>query len=478
MKIAFIASEAAPFIKTGGLGDVVGSLPKYLNKIGNETIVILPNYVGIRHDLKESMDYIKEYYVPVGWRNMYCGVMHYKLDNVDFYFIDNQYYFYREGLYGYYDDGERFAFFDRAALMLLEQIDFKADVVHCHDWQTGMIPVFLKSQFWDNPFYQDMKSIFTIHNLQFQGVFPKNIIYELLGLPDHLFNNGSIEYHGKVSFLKSALVYSDKISTVSNSYAQEIQGQQFGEGLHGLLSSRRNDLWGIINGIDYSVYNPENDECIYYKYGGIYINDKYGNKARLQEDLNLWRSTDVPMIAMVTRLSDQKGLDLVVRCAEEILRRNVQLVILGTGDKYYEDYFKNLQYRYPGQVAALITFNEALSHKVYAASDIFLMPSAFEPCGLSQLIALKYGSLPLVRETGGLRDTVIPYNYGNHMGNGFMFKNNDNYALLSVLDRALSVYYHDTEEWQRIMRNGMFADYSWEKSSWIYNDLYNSVVWH
>ena len=474
-RVLFVASEGDPFIKTGGLGDVIYALPKYLNKIGIEARVVIPKYEDINEKFKSKMKFIKSYTVPMSWRNQYCGIQEYIHEGTIYYFIDNEYYFKRKSLYGFYDDGERFSFFDRAVLMMLEEIDYKPDIIHCHDWQTGMIPVLLKNEFIYNPFYKNIKTIFTIHNLLFQGVFPKTVLGDLLNLSDELFYNGSLEFYDCISFMKGAINYSDKITTVSSSYAKEIQTPYYGEKLDGLLKCRGNELLGITNGIDYTMYDPENDKYIYKNYNVDNLEYKIENKLKLQKELGLPINKDVPIIGMVSRLTKQKGINLLIQMIHKLHEKDFQLVVLGTGDIEYEEHFKNLQFRHPTKISANITFDNGLAHRIYAGSDIFLMPSLFEPCGLGQLIALRYGSIPIVRETGGLKDTIISYNEQTGEGNGFSFTSYCAKDLFCTLERTLEVY-KDKIIWSSITTQAMTSDNSWEKSATKYKEIYGYLA--
>lgn len=473
-KVLFVASEAAPFIKTGGLGDVMGALPKTLVQKGIDARVIIPKYQKIKHEFVKDFKFLKWITVPVGWRESYCGIFEYEYEGVKFYFIDNEYYFNREGLYGYYDDAERFAFFDRAVLIILKEIDFKPDIIHCNDWQTGMTPVLYKLEYSKDPFYYDIKTVFSIHNLLFQGTFDPEILPELFGYDMEPFLNKSLELFGGVSFMKGGLNYSDKITTVSNSYAAEIKSPKYGENLDGLLRCRSNDLWGILNGIDYKENNPETDPYIFENYTLDNIERKSVNKEKLQEQLGLPQRKDVPMMAVISRLTPQKGMDLITNIADRLLQHNIQLVVLGTGDRGYEDHFRNLQYRYRDKVVSYIDFDEKLAHKIYAAADMFIMPSLFEPCGLGQLIALRYGTIPIVRETGGLKDTVHPYNKFSGEGNGFSFANYNAWELLITIESAIACY-HNKSIWNGLIRYAMSSDNSWEKAADGYIELYNSL---
>lgn len=475
MKVLFAASEANPFIKTGGLGDVMGALPKSLNKIGVDVRVVLPKYKNIKDEFKQKLQFIKWFTVPVGWRNQYCGIFQYKYQGVIYYFIDNEYYFNRDGLYGYFDDGERFAFFNRAVLEFIKQVDWQPDLINCNDWQTGMIPVLLNLEYKKDAFYSKIKTVFSIHNLLFKGSFSPKILPELFGYDYMPLVNGSVELDGAVSFLKGGLNYCDQITTVSNTYAEEIKTPQYGEGLDGFLRSKSYYLMGIVNGIDYEEFNPKDDKFIFKNFNVDSLENKVENKLALQKELGLPQKKDTPMIGLISRLTHQKGCDLIVNMIDRLLQRDIQIVILGTGDYWYEETFKNLQYRYPDKVSANIKFDNALAHKIYAATDMFLMPSLFEPCGLGQLIALKYGSIPIVRETGGLKDTISPYNQYTGEGNGFGFKNFNSHELMQIMEYALTIY-NDKGAWNNIIRQAMNSDNSWEKSAMQYKWLYEGVV--
>lgn len=475
MKILFIASEADPFIKTGGLADVAYALPKYLKALGIDARVVIPKHKNIKLSDKYSISFKKSFTVPVGWRNQYAGVFECDVDSVKYYLLDNEYYFFRDTLYGHYDDGERFAYFDRAVLMMLKEIDWKPDVIHCNDWHTGMIPVLYKLQYEKEDFYKNIKILYSIHNILFQGNYDASILGELFGFSDDIYKDGSVELYGAVSFMKGGINYSDKVSTVSKTYAEEIQTPYYGEKLDGLLKSRARNLLGIVNGIDYDIYNPEKDRVIYKNYSKNNLKDKVFNKKKLQEQLGLKVSEEIPMIGIVSRLTSQKGMDLIRHIGEELVNRDIQLVVLGTGDSNYEEYFKYLHKKYPQKVSANIYFDDILARRIYAASDIFLMPSLFEPCGLGQLIALRYGALPIVRETGGLKDTVKAYNKFTGEGNGFSFTNYNAHDLLYVIETSLQLY-KDKDIWESIMIQALESDNSWNKSAEAYRELYESML--
>ncbi|MEK4295898.1 glycogen synthase GlgA [Paenibacillus sp. FSL R5-0914] len=473
MKVLFAAAEAHPFIKTGGLADVIGALPKALKGAGVDVRVILPKYRGIPEKFTSKMEHLTEVYVPIGWRNQYCGIEHMVYDGIPVYFIDNEYYFGRDGIYGYMDDGERFAFYNRAVLECLPAIDFQPDVLHCHDWHAAVIPMLLQGHYRHNPFYSEMRSVFTIHNLLYQGVFPYEVLGELLGLDSSYF--GGVEYYGNVNFLKGGIVYSDRVTTVSPTYSEEIRTPYYGYGLDGLLNARADVLSGIVNGIDTKSYNPATDTSLVTRYRSN-LAKKTENKLALQEELGLPVDANIPMVAMVTRLVDSKGLDLLTRVLDELLYKDdIQFVLLGTGDESYERWFKEAAWRYPTKLSSQILFNDALSRKIYAASDIFLMPSKFEPCGISQLLALRYGSIPVVRETGGLNDTVQAYNEESGEGNGFTFSNYNAHDMMFTLRRAISLY-KQPEHWKKITKNAFAGDYSWNVSAQQYIDIYIEIT--
>jgi len=475
VKVLFVAAEAVPFAKTGGLADVAGSLPKQLRAQGADVRVMMPKYSSIAPQYKEQMTLKHKAAVAVGWRQQYCGVEQLEYEGVPFYFIDNEDYFKRPELYGYYDDAERFAFFCRAVLDVLPHLDFIPDVIHCNDWHTGMVSVFLQAHYRHNPQYQKIRTVFTIHNLRYQGVFPKEIMPDLLSLGWEYFGIDGLEFHNQVNFMKGGLVFSDIITTVSRTYAEEIQYEFYGEKLEGLLRKRREDIVGIVNGIDYDVYNPSNDELITTPFDAHSIDLKCENKVKLQERLGLPVKRGTPMLAIISRLVAPKGLDLIAHILDELIAgEDLQLVVLGTGEEQYEALFQQAAWKYPNKVSANIYFDETLAHQVYAAADIFLMPSQYEPCGIGQLIALRYGTLPVVRETGGLKDTIQPYNKYTGLGNGFSFTNYNAHDLLFTVKKALGLYY-DKPVWAKIVHNAMQSDYSWRQSAAQYQSIYNRL---
>ncbi len=474
MRILFVASESDPFIKTGGLGDVIGALPVALKNLSNDVRVIIPNYRDIKDEIKVKLKYIDNFMVKVGWRNQYCGIFEYDYEGVKFYLLDNEYYFKRSGLYGYYDDGEKFAFFSRAVLEFLKHIEWTPDILHCNDWQAAMVPVLHKLEYIKEEKFKDIKTVLSIHNLFFKGMFSPQMLPELFGYDYEVFNNGSLEHNGAISFLKGGINYSDKVLTVSKSYSDEIKTPEYGEGLDRLLRHREYLLEGIVNGIDYKEYNPITDKYIDFNYSLETIDNKQSNKEVLQEKLSLTINKDIPMIGLVSRLTHQKGCDLIVKMLDELLKEDVQVVILGTGDYIYEESFKSFSNKFKNKISVNITFSNELAHKIYAASDMFLMPSLFEPCGLGQLIALRYGSIPIVRETGGLKDTIIPYNEYDESGNGFSFRNYSSDELLMITRYALNIF-KDKNRWNKIIKSAMETDSSWEKSAKEYMRIYKNL---
>lgn len=476
MKILYVAAEAVPFAKTGGLADVAGSLPKALKADGVDVRVIMPKFGKIPEAYRNAMEHVYDGELPVAWRKKYVGLDKYELDGVTYYFVDNEEYFNREGFYGYDDDAERFSFFSRAVLDLLPAMDFWPDVIHTNDWHAGLVNVFLKLEHMGDARYERIKTVYTIHNLKYQGVFPKDVMPDVLGLDWKYFNNGDLEFYDAVNFMKGGIIYADAITTVSKTYAKEIQYPYFGEHLDGLLRSREQDLSGIVNGIDYSVYNPRTDKYIFETYDEESLDRKLDNKIALQKSLGLPERRNVPLIAIVSRLVEPKGMDLVVRMMDEILQHeDIQLVVLGTGEKRYEDWFKGLAWRYPKKVSVNIYFSNELAQRIYAGADIFLMPSNYEPCGIGQLIALRYGTIPVVRQTGGLKDTVQQYNKYTQEGNGFVFENYNAHEMIYALKRALS-FYGSYEIWHKIQFNAVQADYSWKRSAKEYEALYERLT--
>ena len=471
MKILMLSSEAAPFAKSGGLGDVIGALPQALAALGHDVRVVLPKYGAIPEKYVSEMKFLFYMYVPLGWRNKYCGVFSLVKDKVTYYFVDNEYYFGDTTLYRW-DDLERFAFYDKAALEILTRLDFKPDVIHANDWQTGMVPVLLKAYYDKNEFYQGIRTVFTIHNLKYQGIYSIDAAADFFSLNAGFFTDDKLEFHGCANLLKAGIVYSDVVTTVSPTYADEIKTPLGGEGLDGLLSARDNSLFGILNGIDYKEYNPKTDPYIEFNYGKRdVVEAKKNNKMALQTQLGLPVDGEKIMIGLVSRLVDQKGLDIIANAMSELMDMDIQFVVVGTGEEKYENMFRHTAWCNSGKVSANIMFSNELAHRVYAACDMFLMPSLFEPCGLGQIIAMAYGTIPLVRETGGLRDTVMPYNEFTGEGNGFSFGPADAHDLVFTLRRALG-FFADKPTWRKIIRNAMNTDFSWKESAKKYEELY------
>ena len=473
MKILFTASECVPFCKTGGLADVVGSLAPVLSKKGHDVRVMLPLYSTINEEWLKQLEHVIDFEVDLGWRKQYCGIEKLEKDGVIYYFVDNKYYFSRPYIYGLGgDEYERFGFFCRAILNSLPLIDFEPDIIHAHDWQTGYVPALLKIQYSFLPFYSKIATIYTIHNLQYQGIFAIKDVQDVLGLGDSLFTSDKLESYGTANFMKAGLVYSDAITTVSNSYADEITTAYYGEHMDPLLRARRNDLFGVVNGIDMDVYNPSTDPNIPYHFSSKSISGKTKCKTALQKELGLTVDSKIPMIAMITRLSNQKGLDLVDRVISEIMNLGIQLVVLGMGESRYVNLFSWAEQNYPGKVVARFEMNNELAHKIYAASDMFLMPSQFEPCGLSQMMSMRYGTVPIVRETGGLRDTVLSYNEYNDEGNGFTFFNYNAHDMLNTIARAVYYYKERRPIFTKLRKRGMNTDFSWGNSANKYLEIY------
>lgn len=474
-KILFVASEAVPFIKTGGLADVVGSLPKCFPKEYYDVRVIIPKYSMIKEQYTSQMRYISNFYMDLNWRQQYVGIFEMEYEGVKFYVIDNEEHFSGSQPYlGMPDDLEKFAFFSKAALSILPVVDFRPDVIHCHDWQTGLIPVYLKERFQGSEFYRGIKTVMTIHNLKFQGVWDVKTIKSITGLPDYFFTPDKLEFKKDGNYLKGGLVYADAITTVSKTYAEEIKTSFYGEGLDGLMCARAQSLRGIVNGIDYDDYNPETDVNLARNYTAKnFRKEKAKNKTALQEELGLEVNPKVMMIGIVSRLTDQKGFDLIAYMMDELCQDGIQLVVLGTGDPKYENMFRHYAWKYGGKVSANIYYSEAMSHKIYASSDAFLMPSLFEPCGLSQLMSLRYGTVPIVRETGGLKDTVEPYNEYEGTGTGFSFLNYNAHEMLGTVRYAERIYYDKKREWNKIIDRGMAQDFSWYSSATQYQELYD-----
>ena len=477
MKILFAASECVPFIKTGGLADVVGALAPVLARKGHDVRVILPKYGMMAEEYRQQLRHVTDFYVKLGWRHQYCGIEALERQGVTFYFVDNEYYFKRNYIYGLGgDEYERFGFFCRAVLDALPRLDFQPDVIHAHDWQSGMVPALLKIQYAHLPFYQRIKSVFTIHNLQYQGIFGIREVQDVLGLGDGLWSSDKLECYGCANFMKAGLVYSDIITTVSPSYAEEITTAYYGERLDGLIRARKDSLYGVLNGIDTEEYDPEHDSLIFQTYSRDHLAGKAEDKRRLQAELGLEENPEIPLIGMVGRLTNQKGLDLVDGVLGDMMNERMQLAVLGMGDARYTNLFSWAEGQYRGRLSARFAMDPVLAHKLYAGADFFLMPSLFEPCGLSQLIAMRYGTIPIVRETGGLRDTVLSYNEYSHDGNGFTFLNYNAHDMLAVIQRALYYYENDKTVLATLQQRGMEGDYSWTHSARDYVAIYEKLT--
>ena len=475
MQIVFASAECAPFVKTGGLGDVAGSLPAALVRAGAEVIVMVPKYATIKDEYKAQMEHFSDFYVSLGWRNEYCGLEKLEHDGVTYMFIDNERYFARDYPYGFFDDGERFAFFSKAITESLQHLPagFECDILHCNDWQTALAPVFLREFYQGLPLYDRVKTVFSIHNVAFQGQFSDTVMEDILGVAHIPAAASQLRCDAcSINYMLGALRYADAITTVSPTYANEIQTPEFGEGLDGVLRERSYALQGILNGIDVAGFDPATDKRIAANYT---VDDRSGKavcKTKLQEELGLEVRDDRPLMVMVTRLTRQKGLDLVMYALDRILSGGVQVAVLGTGDRDYEDGLRYFQDKYPGTMAARIEFDPALSQRMYAAADMFLMPSKFEPCGLSQIIAMRYGTLPIVRETGGLKDTVIPYNEFTGEGTGFSFTNFNGDEMGDAVFRAARLFWDNREAWNQLVTQAMSQDFSWTRSADKYLDLY------
>ena len=476
-KILFVSSEAVPYVKTGGLADVVGSLPKYFDKKEYDVRVVIPKYACMDRSFLPNLKFLCHFYVNLNWRRQYVGIFESEYHGVHFYFVDNEFYFAGESPYNnIYEDVEKFAYFSKAVLASLPYIDFAPDIIHCNDWQTGLIPVYLHERFALGDFYNGVKSIMTIHNLKFQGIWDLKKVKDITGLDDSYFTSDKLEAYDDANYLKGGIVYADRVTTVSETYAEEIKTPFYGENLDGLMRARSNVLSGIVNGIDYDEYNPETDKRIYNNYNQVtFRKEKWKNKVALQKELGLTEDKGKFMIGLVSRLTDQKGLDLVAYVMDQLCAEDVQFVVLGTGEERYENMFRHFDWKYNDRVSANIYYSEDMSHKVYAACDAFLMPSLFEPCGLSQLMSLRYGTVPIVRETGGLKDTVEPYNEYEGKGTGFSFANYNAHEMLGIVNYAKDVYYNHKREWNKIVDRGMKTDFSWNSSARKYEELYNSL---
>ena len=474
MKILYVASEAGPFIRTGGLGDVAGALPKDLNALGNDTRVIIPFYKEeIKEAYRNTLKYIGSTYVDLGWRRQYAGVFTAVVDGVIYYLIDNEYYFKRRGLYGHFDDAERFAFFSKAVLEVMPLIEFYPDILHCNDWHTALTPVFLDVFYRWGKEYQNIRTMFTIHNIEFQGKYGKEIMGDILALPE--WAQSLVMYQDCVNFMKGGIESAEAVTTVSETYAKEIMDPFYSYGLQSILSQRSYKIFGVVNGIDNTVYNPETDKALFKNFSVKTLKNRAENKKGICEMVNLPYSENTPLMAMITRLTEQKGLDLVLAVLDEILAADIQIVILGTGDWKYENALQAFEQRYPTKFRLIRAFSMDIASKLYAGSDMFLMPSKFEPCGLSQIIAMRYGSVPIVRETGGLKDTVEPYNPETGTGVGFTFKTYNSYDMLDAIWRAYGTFMNFKDDWKKVQTNGLKKDFGWKKSAEKYLEIYKNL---
>jgi starch synthase len=478
LKILFVTAEMSPFAKTGGLADVAASLPKALAELGHDVRVVMPKYQSIEADFRYVMDF------PIQIENRIETCVVRKVDvnlkgtgkkgSLPVYFADSYKYFDRDGIYGHYDDSERFVFFCKATLNLLPLINFKPDIIHCNDWHTGPICLLLKEELKDNEFYKSISTVYTIHNLEYQGNFHSYVV-NLLNIGYEVFTPEKAEFFGMFSFMKTGLVYADVITTVSSVYAKEIQTPQYGERLDGLLQKRSSDLYGVLNGIDYEEFNPGTDRSIEHNFGVDNFQDKKLNKSALQKETGLPQS-DVPVIGLISRLSGQKGLNLIIDRIDDFMARDLQFVLLGTGDDYYQDHFRRIAAKYPEKISINLEFNAKLAQKIYAGSDMFLMPSRFEPCGLGQIISLRYGTIPIVRATGGLAETIIDYDEDTSHGNGFSFSNFSSDDMIDAIDRAIMLYKEKPDEWNKLVVRAMKSDFSWNRSAAKYVELYINAV--
>ncbi|MDD2216127.1 MAG: glycogen synthase GlgA [Eubacteriales bacterium] len=473
MNVLFVSTEAVPFAKTGGLGDVVGSLPRELDKMDIRSGVVLPLYKSIKEIHSASLVFCTTIKVALGWRECYCGLFKMEHVGITFYFVDNEQYFYRDKYYGYEDDGERYAFFSKAVLEALKVLPFQPDIIHCSEWQTALIPVFLKTIYQGNPYYDKLRTVFTIHNIEYQGRFRKEDLGDLLGL-DTIHEN-ILELDGDLNFMKGAIVTCDRLTTVSPTYAEEIQHAFFAHGLESIIKENRYKLSGILNGIDRQLYNSAKDQAIAVKYSVNTIEKKKINKAALQKELNLKLTDDVPLVAMVGRLAEHKGIDLVLNAFDDMMAEPMQFVLLGTGEKQYEDFFRSKAREYQDRVGVVTDFSPALASRIYGGADLFLMPSVSEPCGLAQMIALRYGTVPIVRETGGLKDTIIAFNPETGKGNGITFASINAHDMLYAIRRGQALY-EEKKSWNKLVKNAFLSNFSWKKSTKKYIKIYNELL--
>ncbi|HVI39461.1 MAG TPA: glycogen synthase GlgA [Anaerovoracaceae bacterium] len=473
MNILFISTEAEPFAKSGGLGDVIGSLPRELNKLGVDARVMLPLYKSIQHKYQAKMKFITEFTVKLSWRTQYCGIFQMQQEGVNFYFLDNEQYFFRDSYYGYYDDGERFAYYSKAALEALPVLDFTPDILHCSEWQTALVPVYLKTLLKEKPSYSRLKTVFTIHNIEYQGEFDQGILHDLLGISET--DRGILEYDGTINYMKGAIVTCDRLTTVSSSYAEEITYPYYGKGLENIIKENRYKLSGILNGIDTKSYNPFRDPFIAAKFSKNNPEKKQENKTALQSSLGLAPDAEIPIIAMIGRLAEHKGIDMVINVFDDLMREKVQFVLLGTGEAKYEDFFRKKALEYKDRMSVFTAFSAELASRIYAGADLFLMPSLSEPCGLAQMICLRYGTIPIVRETGGLKDSIVPFNPKTEKGNGITFQSVNEQDMIGAVKRAIKLFW-DKEQWPILVNNGLKSDFSWKTSSKEYMRLYKELL--
>jgi len=475
MKILFAASEAVPFCKTGGLADVAGSLPQALVQAGDEVEVILPLYQRVSDKWKDQMEFICHIEVPLGWRRVYCGLFRLERDGVIWYFVDNEYYFKRDALYGHYDDGERFGFFSRAVIALLPALEFMPEVIHCNDWQTALVPIYLKDECVRWPEIRGIKTVFTIHNIEYQGRYGKETLEDLFGLAPGWFADGTIAMDGDVNLLKGALMTCDAITAVSPTYAQELRYAFFAHGMESVIQLNAGKVHGVLNGIDMDRYDPSKGEGLVAKYSVRNMSGKAKNKAALQKQMSLNEEPNVPIISIVSRLVSHKGLDLICKVFDQIMDLPCQLVVLGSGDWNYEQFFEQKRAQYAGRMGLYRGYNENLANAIYSGADMLLMPSKSEPCGLAQMIAMRYGTVPIVRETGGLKDTVHPYQSILGAGNGFTFADYNSGDMLYVIRQAVALYCDKPVEFDNLRKTGMSEDFSWKRSAEAYNNIYRTI---
>ena len=476
MNILFASSEVAPFIKTGGLADVAGSLPQALAKLGHDVRVILPLYETIGQEWRDQMDYRMNFHVHLAWRTPYCGIFEMHRDGVIYYFVDNEYYFKRWDVYGHYDDAERYAFFSRAVIETPGHVGFFPDVIHCNDWQTALVPIYLLDERQRVPELRNAKSVFTIHNIEYQGRYGRELLEDLFGLPGSYFHERMLSFYGDINLMKGAIYAADYVTTVSPTYAEELRYSFYAHNLDGVIADNQHKIRGILNGIDDARYDPQNDGGLAKTFSAKQPAGKKVCKAKLQEMAGLEQNPDVPVIACVSRLVSHKGFDLVVDAIHDIMGLDAQMVVLGTGEWRYEEAFRHAAWQYPGRFSAQIMYSDAFSTAIYGGADLFLMPSVSEPCGLSQMIAMRYGTLPVVRETGGLRDSVQPWNQFTGEGTGFTFTNIDKGDMMWVLRQAVELYHGDSKAWKKLQKNAMTTDFSWARSAKDYEGVYGWVT--